>query len=235
MSVVALAKPYLDVGLFTNQVEKQKAFYTQDLGFPFEGVLSIGPFAPLGEGVDQHRLQVGGSVLKINYCADPLPEATSCYHRLLVAVTGVTRPSLLTDPDGLEVEVVPPGHQGVTSVGVKCAVPDPQALEWFVTTGLGAEALGPRRYRLGDTVLFVEDDTTRPRAGPVRARGLTYLTVHVRDVVGVHRHLSDLGVEVATPPARVGDVAAVCFVRDPAGNWVEVAQRASLAGPLPDL
>jgi catechol 2,3-dioxygenase-like lactoylglutathione lyase family enzyme len=232
---VALAKPDLDVGLFTNQVEKQRAFYGHDLGFEFEGVLSLGPLAPLGEGVDQHRFQVGGSVLKINHCADPLPEAESGYRRVLVAVAGVAQPSLLTDPDGIAVEVVPSGYEGVTSVGVSYAVADPQALDRFLTTGLGAERLGPQRYRLGETVLLVEEDPTWPRSGPIRARGLTYLTVQIRDVVGVHRHLVDLGVEVVTPPTRVGDVAAVCFVRDPAGNWVELAQRAALAGPLPEL
>ncbi|MGH9283131.1 MAG: VOC family protein, partial [Acidimicrobiales bacterium] len=110
---VALAKPDLDAGLFTNQVEKQKAFYEQDLGRPAEGVLSIGPLAPLGAGVDQHRLDAGGSIIKLNHCADPLPEATSGYRRLVVAVAGTPQPRLLSDPDGLEVEVVPPGHRGV--------------------------------------------------------------------------------------------------------------------------
>jgi catechol 2,3-dioxygenase-like lactoylglutathione lyase family enzyme len=47
--------------------------------------------------------------------------------------------------------------------------------------------------------------------------------------------MAEAGVEVATAPTRVGDVAAVCFVRDPDGNWIEFAQRAALAGPLPDL
>ena len=29
----------------------------------------------------------------------------------------------------------------------------------------------------------------------------------------------------------IGDIAKISFLKDPDGNWIEVAQRASLAGP----
>ena len=35
-------------------------------------------------------------------------------------------------------------------------------------------------------------------------------------------------------PVRLGDVAAISFVRDPDGVWLEISQRASLTGDLPD-
>jgi len=232
---VELAKPRLDVGCFTNRQKELDVFYSEEVGLPFEGVLHIGPLAPLGAEVDQYRYELRGSVLKVNQCDDPLTEATSAYRRLVVATEAVTEPVRMFDPDGLEIELVPPGHGGVSGIGVVCAVSDAEAWGRFLTSALGAEPLGPGRYRVGETVLALEAAPARPRSGPIRARGLTYLTIQVRDVVAAHRHLGELGVEVATPPTRVGDIAAVCFVRDPGGSWIELAQRAALAGPLPDL
>lgn len=230
-----LAKPHLDMGCFTNRQKELDAFYSEEMGLPFEGVLHIGPLAPLGAEVDQYRYELRGSVLKVNQCADPLTAATSAYRRLVVATEAVTAPVRLSDPDGLEVELVPPGHGGVSGIGVVCVVSDAEASGRFLTSAVGAEPLGPGRYRVGETVLALEAAPAQPRSGPIRARGVTYLTIQVRDVVSAHRHLVELGVEVATPPTLVGDVAAVCFARDPGGNWIELAQRAALAGPLPDL
>jgi lactoylglutathione lyase len=42
-----------------------------------------------------------------------------------------------------------------------------------------------------------------------------------------------MGFDSATEPIRLGDVAAISFVRDPGGNWLEISQRASLTGALP--
>jgi lactoylglutathione lyase len=142
---------------------------------------------------------------------------------------------VLSDPDGLELELVPTGAEEKEGFGVVCASADPDASARFLALGLGAAVAGAGRYRVGETVLIVEAAPGRPRSGPIRARGLTYLTVQVRDVRSAHRRMAELGIEVVSPPARVGNVAAVCFVRDPGGNWVELAQRADLAGPLPDL
>ena len=230
-----LAKAQLDVGCFTNRQKELDAFYSEVVGLPFEGVLHIGPLAPLGAEVDQYRYELRGSVLKVNRCGDPLTAATSGYRRLVVAAEAVTAPVRLSDPDGLDVELVPPGHEGVTGIGVVCVVSDAEATGRFLASAFGAEPVGPGSYRVGDTVLFLEAAPGRPRSGPIRARGVTYLTIQVRDVVSAHRHVAELGAEVVTPPTRVGDVAAVCFVRDPGGNWIELAQRAALAGPLPDL
>jgi hypothetical protein len=43
---VELAKPRLDVGCFTNRQKELDAFYSEEMGLPFEGVLHIGPLAP---------------------------------------------------------------------------------------------------------------------------------------------------------------------------------------------
>jgi len=43
-----------------------------------------------------------------------------------------------------------------------------------------------------------------------------------------------MGVWEGAPPATLGTVARICFIRDPDGNWIEISQRASLTGALPN-
>jgi lactoylglutathione lyase len=69
----------------------------------------------------------------------------------------------------------------------------------------------------------------------MKARGLRYLTAQVTDVVAEHDRLVGLGVEAPMAPTRLGDTAAIAFVRTPDGDWLELSQRADLTGPLPDI
>ncbi len=64
--------------------------------------------------------------------------------------------------------------------------------------------------------------------------GIRYLTVQVRDVEAAHAHAVGRGCTEGLAPIRLGDVAYISFVRLPDGDWVELSQRASLTGPLPD-
>lgn len=43
-----------------------------------------------------------------------------------------------------------------------------------------------------------------------------------------------MGVWAGAAPVTLGKVARICFVRDPDGNWIEISQRASLTGKLPE-
>src|SRR5947209_8129771 len=108
-----LAKPALDVGLFTNRWDEMRAFYVDGLGLEYQELL------PTGGGVRQHRLGLAGGVLKINDARDPLDDGPTGYTRLLLADAGVDEPVALSDPDGLEVVRVPPGYRGVTAAGVE--------------------------------------------------------------------------------------------------------------------
>lgn len=40
------------------------------------------------------------------------------------------------------------------------------------------------------------------------------------------------GGDEGRPPATLGKVARISFVKDPDGNWIEISQRASLTGDL---
>ena len=88
-----LAKPRIDIGLYTNRRDEMLAFWQGEVGLPFDHTLK------LGGGRQQHRHDLLGSVLKINHARDPLPEApASGYRELLIARDGLTAPRQLLDP-----------------------------------------------------------------------------------------------------------------------------------------
>jgi lactoylglutathione lyase len=222
--VIALAKPALDVGLYTNRADDATAFYGEQVGLPYDHAL------PVTRHVLQHRYRVHGSVLKVNASDRPLDPAPTGYRSLTIAGDGEAR--AFVDPDGLPVRVatdLPPGVD--TSIEVRTREPDGHAR--FYRVGLGATGDGDR-FRLGTTELRVVADEAQAPTGPLAASGFRYLTVQVYDVVAEHARLLDLGAGEGMPPTRLGDVAAISFVRDPGGNWIEISQRASLTGPLPD-
>ena len=223
-----LAKASLDVGLYTNDIDALRAFYEHTIGLPYEELLRA------GGGVHQHRLGLRGSVLKLNANRDPLAPAPTCFRGLVIADEQAAEPNDLVDPDGTAVTVVPPGHHGVTAIGVRWATPDPARLGELLAAGFDAAPLGDDRWQVGTTVLALEADPSAGGGGALRAIGFRYLTVQVRDVRAEHAHLVELGWTEATPPIRLGDVAFVSFVRAPDGSWIEVSQRASLTGDLPD-
>ena len=223
-----LAKDCVDVGLYTGDWPPFQTFYGETLGLAYEELLKV------GGGVHQHRYSLRGSVLKVNASRDPLPASASGYRRLLVAAgEDGEAPRSLVDPGGLDVVAVAPGTRGVTHIGVEMTVTDPVATGRFLTD-LGAQPTAPATFRLGTTMFFLEPDPDAGRSGPLRAAGFRYLTVQVYDVAAEHRRLLDSGAEEGMAPTRLGDTAAISFVRDPDGNWVEISQRASLTGALPD-
>ena len=61
LTVLNLAKPALDIGLYTNQLDQTLAFWQSDAGVTFDHLLKV------GSGLHQHRHQIGNSVLKINH------------------------------------------------------------------------------------------------------------------------------------------------------------------------
>ena len=69
---------------------------------------------------------------------------------------------------------------------------------------------------------------------PSAGRGLRALTVQIRDVEAEHRHMLGLGFIEGIAPMRLGDVAYFSFVRTHDGDWLELSQRRSLTGPLPE-
>lgn len=93
-----LAKPFLDVGIYTARLDEARAFWEHEVGLPYEELLKA------GRGIHQHRLGLHGAVLKVNASREPLAEKPTCLRGL--AVHGL-RAASLVDPGGLPVEVSP--------------------------------------------------------------------------------------------------------------------------------
>lgn len=223
-----LAKPHVDVGVFTNALEPMLEFWQHEVGLPFEQVL------PLGGGLQQHRHGMNGSVFKLNHARDPLPAAPpSGYRELWIARDGLASPRDLRDPDGNRVRLVPRGTDGVEGIAIRLGVRDAAAFRRFYGEALGLPAAGTNAFRCGDSVLRFEEAPDAGAEANWIARGYRYLTIQVREVDREHREILARGGREGRAPLNVGDVARISFVRDPDGNWIEVSQRASLTGPLP--
>lgn len=223
-----LAKPRIDVGLYTNRRDAMLAFWRDEVGLPYEELL------PMGGGVQQHRLGLLGSVLKINHSRDPLPdEPRSGYQELAIAHPGERAPRALVDPDGNRVVLLPPRHESVSAIRLTLGVRDPAAFRDFYGKALELEPVGEGSYRCGDSLLRFRADPAARAAGRMTGPGFRYFTVQVFDVDAEHAGILARGGAEGRPPITLGKVARISFVRDPDGNWIEISQRASLTGPLP--
>jgi catechol 2,3-dioxygenase-like lactoylglutathione lyase family enzyme len=235
-----LAKNCLDVGLFTNRLDEMKGFYGERLRLPYEELL------PLGGGMQQHRYGLLGSVLKINHSRSMLPQRSpGGYRRLTISDSGTPMPFELTDPDGNSIELVPAGQRGIRQIEIQVGVTSEPHFAKFYGEALGGERVDERRYRIGETILSFAHDPAARRANKsaslsaveviasMRAVGFRYFTVQVKNCDAEHQRFLSMGVWEGAAPVTLGKVARISFIRDPDGNWIEISQRASLTGALP--
>jgi predicted enzyme related to lactoylglutathione lyase len=227
-----LAKPQVDVGLFTRQLEQMQSFYGEKLGLQFESVL------PVGAGFRQYRYLCNGSVIKLMHSRDSLrPRRPGGYETLMIATPKVTQTEALPDPDDNAVELVPPGRDDVTQMEIRVGVRDVDAFGQFYTSAFGAIDIGQNRYKIGETIFGVYHEheihrsPSTPFANPldvVKAMaelGIQYVTVQVRNCDAAFSEVKAAGAAVAVEPSTFGTVARICFVRDPDGNFIEISQR----------
>jgi len=235
-----LAKRFVDVGIFTNRLDEMRAFYGERIRLPYEELL------PVGGGVRQYRYGLLGSVLKINHSRDSLPARIAGGYRMLsISDPRTSMPLPMQDPDGNDIELVPTGHRGIDQIEIHIGVTDEAAFEHFYAEALQADRLAANRFKLGETVISFKHDPTAERApkassasatdvvASMRAVGMRYITVQVRDVDTEHRRFMSMGVWEGAAPVSLGAVARISFIRDPDGNFIEISQRASLTGPIP--
>ncbi len=223
-----LAKPRVDVALFTATAEPMLQFWQQEVGLPYEEPL------PTGGGNMQHRHDLSGSVLKLNHRRDGVPEAPpSGYREVWIARQGVTEVRRLEDPDGNRIVICPPGTDGIEQIGVRMRVRDVAAhAHWFGHV-LGFEEVAENTYRCGETLFFIEPGDDVAEDAGIAGGGFRYLTIQVWDCDAEHAGVLERGGREGSPPRTLGEVARFSMVCDPDGNWVEISQRASLTGPLP--
>jgi lactoylglutathione lyase len=226
-----LAKPRMDFGLSTNNLEPMLAFWQGEVGLPFDHLLKI------RRGQDQHRHDALGSVIKINHLADPLPEGPpSGYRELYLAREGLTEPKPMVDPDGNKVTLVPPGWNGIGQIGVRLAVRSLEAHRCFYVDALGLTEepwAGGGAFRAAESLLIVEESADAPADG-VRTggKGWGYITFQIFKVDLEHAYVLAHGGGEAVAPVTLGTTARISMVKDPDGNRIELSQRASIVGSL---
>jgi lactoylglutathione lyase len=225
-----LAKPRVDVGLNTSNLESMLAFWQGEMGVPFDHVL------PIRKGQKQHRHDLLGSVLKINHFADPLPAAPRAgYAEVLIARPGLTQMKIARDPEGVVAGLVPPGTLGIQQIGIKLKVRDLEAHRRFYADALGlaetAHAHGAA-FQAGETILLLEESDDAPADAVFQGPGFRYITFQVFKCDAEHARILEHGGREAVAPVTLGATARISMVRDPDGNWIEISQRASITGSL---
>lgn len=203
-----LAKPRFDIGLATNRIEPMLRFWQDEVGAPFDHLL------PVRRGMDQHRHDLMGSVLKINHMVAPLA---------------------LTDPDGNRVTLVPMGFSGIRQIGVRLAVRDLAAERRFYAEALGmteSPVESGAAFQAGEGVILLDQADDAPQDAPFEGGGWRYLTFQVFKVDSEHARILAHGGREAVAPMTLGTTARISMVKDPAGNWIEISQRASITGSL---
>lgn len=220
------AKDFFDVGLFTNQADAVRAFFTQ-LGLAFDHTLK------LGGGVLQHRYQVEDAVLKINDARDRLPVRPdgSPLIELIIASRDCHVPATHTDPDGTRITCVPTGHDGIEGLAVRLAVTSLKLSNAFYTGALGFTEESPGVLRCGRAMLLLQETGSASNTeSPLAAVGLRYLTLQVFDCDAAYARALQAGATSGRPPVTLGNTARIAFVCDPDGTWVEISERASVTG-----
>ncbi len=221
--MLELAKPALDVGLYTNQLDPTLAFWQEQANVPFDELL------PLGGGVRQHRHKIGDSILKINHSREPIPTGSKTgLSHLGIYTEEVDERLDLIDPDGSDVSLLP--REGDTNLQLTLTVNDLARSNAFYGETLGLPESGANRFAVGRSHIQLEAGTVGvfERSGI----GYRYMTMQVFDVVGSHDAILAAGGREGMAPVRLGEVAYISFVLDPDGNWLEISQRKSITGSL---
>jgi len=221
-----LAKPHLDIALFSNRRDEQLAFWQQTVGLPYDHMGKV------GGGVQQHRHHMNGSILKMNHARDALPAvAPSGIIGLQIAREGLAEPLALADPDGNKVTLVPKGRDGVEGIAILLRVGDPAAHDRFWTEAMQYERAAEGRYRCGDSLIVVAEQGRVEHRGPHwRGPGYRYTTVQVWDCVAEYEGILARGGTSGGEVRILGETVRYAFVCDPDGNHIEISQRASLTG-----
>jgi lactoylglutathione lyase len=227
-----LAKPHLDIGLFTNDLDEQREFWSEQVGLRLDHEL------PLADGWVQHRFDAHDSVVKVNHLVDPLPALPPTGYAGLT-LAGERPGWSARHPGGQPVRMVAPGSGGVAGIGVTVSTPDPDRMMDFYRRAMEFDAVDARTARCGDSLLSVvegpggSDTTGLDGLDGLKGPGFRYLTVQIFDADAACSGIEARGGTVVIEPRDIGTVARYGFVADPDGNWIEISARASLTGTPP--
>lgn len=232
-----LAKPHLDIGLFTRQIDRQRAFWRDKAGLRLDQELElplwVAPAGVPGERWVQHRFDAHDSVVKVNHWSGELPALPPSGYVALTIARDQGPVWEGRHPDDGRVRLVPKGTDGVERIAVTVQSPNPDRLMAFYREAMEFEDIASRTARCGDSLLFVEQGSGGSDDEHFIGPGFRYLTVQVFDADAACDRIVAHGGRLARAPFSVGDVARIGFVKDPDGNWIEISARASLTGTAP--
>ena len=221
-----LAKDALDVGLLTDDTAMLD-FFREEVGLGEPELL------PVVKGVDQHRFDFHGSIIKVNVVAALPVEARSGYAGIVLADEALGAPRRLVGPDGVEVVIARPGDGPVDRLGVRLRVPDRARAEAYFRDAIGWD-VHDGNARVGTSSVLVEESGDAPGEVKMPVKGWTYLTVQIHDCDAETTRVVERGAVLAADVRNMGEVARISMVADPFGNQLEISQRASLTGvPVP--
>jgi lactoylglutathione lyase len=219
-----LAKPALDVGLYTNQLAPMLDFWQN------RAQLELSEMLPLGGGVRQHRHVIEQSVLKLNHTREALdPSPPSGLAKLAIFVEGVEGPQILADPDGNALELRPRSFAS-PNLRLTLAVNDVARSRAFYGETLELPVDAEGFFRVGTSQIEIIQGQVA--ISEQKGLGYRYMTFQVFDVLAEHSLIVVRGGVEGVSPVRLGEVAYISFVRDPDGNWIEISQRKSITGSL---
>lgn len=222
-----LAKPHLDIGLFTNDIAAQGSFWSGTVGLTLDHELK------LANGWIQHRYDAHDSVIKINHITAPLVnQPRSGYTGLTIARAGAPAWEG-RHPDGDTVRLVAPGTDGIVGIGITVCTPDPVRMMDFYLDAMEFEQAGPSIARCGDSLLFVEEGPGGSETDDFIGPAFRYLTVQIFDADEACEQIVARGGRLGRAPVSLGEIARYGFVCDPDGNWIELSARTSLTGIRP--
>ena len=222
-----LAKPHLDLGLFTNDISAQRAFWGETAGLRLDHEL------PISQTWVQHRFDAHDSVIKVNHRQDALPALPpSGYAGLTIARAGAPAWEG-RNPGGEFVRLVPPGTDGVVGIGVTVRTSNPKRMMDFYIDAMEFDRVAERTARCGDSLLFVEEGSGGSETEDFIGPNFRYLTVQIFDADEACKAIVARGGRLGRAPVSLGDVARFGFVCDPDGNWIEISARKSLTGIHP--
>jgi len=167
----SFSKQALDVGFQTNNPAKLLAWYRDRLG-----IVEAGPPMKLDASMSQHRLAYGDSIIKINAHTNKIPDNVPGGYAELLLARDVDAVLSLRDPDGNNVTLVPKGHLGITSVGLRVVVKSMDKAKKFWVETMGFKELGPGRFGAATTVIIAEEDKTAKPSGDWNSVGWVSLT-----------------------------------------------------------
>jgi catechol 2,3-dioxygenase-like lactoylglutathione lyase family enzyme len=226
-----LAKPAIDIGLFTNHPKEVSDFWKTRTRIVEDHQLSV------SRTTRQFRYRYQDGILKINAHSLPLtPSTKQPLRRVIVANERLGENQDLQDPDGNLLTLCPMGYKGINHWAIEISAYSAELFFYFYNELLGFPQVdqNERAVQCGNSLITfnLEEEKFEPN-NALEQLGLSYFTIQVYNVDTVYEHLVTRGVTPGIEPVTLGKTARIAFIRDPFGTWIELSQRASLTGALP--